>query len=130
MGLGVCGLGVWGSGLRGIFSEVHRQVCVGLEVPGTSNMTISRRKFGYSTYKMPMDITHLQVGFSGRVPLSYDSCIVPLKQIEYGFGHIITRSPYTPYSIYLRGTVGLNIVSSKKLLSILVYCNPAILIPP
>ena len=25
---------------------------------------------------------------------------------EYGFGYIITRSPYTPYSIYLRGTIG------------------------
>ena len=30
--------------------------------------------------------------------------IVPLKQTEYGFGYIIIRSPYTPYSIYLRGT--------------------------
>ena len=30
--------------------------------------------------------------------------VVSLKQIEYGFGHIITRSPYTPYFIYLRGT--------------------------
>ena len=29
--------------------------------------------------------------------------IVPLK---YGFGCIIIRSPYTPYSIYLRGTIG------------------------
>ena len=28
---------------------------------------------------------------------------VPLKQIEYGFGYIIP--PYTPYSIYLRGTI-------------------------
>ena len=27
--------------------------------------------------------------------------IVPLKQIEYGFGYIIIRSPYTPFSIYL-----------------------------
>ena len=24
---------------------------------------------------------------------------------EYGFGNIIIRSPYTPYSIYLRGTL-------------------------
>ena len=30
--------------------------------------------------------------------------IVPLKWIEYGFGYIIIRSPYTPYSIYLRWT--------------------------
>ena len=31
--------------------------------------------------------------------------IVPLKVIEYGFGKITIRSPYTPYSIYLRGTI-------------------------
>ena len=29
--------------------------------------------------------------------------IAPLKQIEYGFGYVIIRCPYTPYSIYLRG---------------------------
>ena len=33
--------------------------------------------------------------------------MVPLKKIEYGFGYIIVRSPYTAYSIYLRGTVAL-----------------------
>ena len=32
--------------------------------------------------------------------------IVPLERIEYGFGYIIIRSPYTPYSIYLSGTIG------------------------
>ena len=26
------------------------------------------------------------------------SPIAPLKEIEYGFGYIIMRSPYTPYS--------------------------------
>ena len=26
--------------------------------------------------------------------------------MEYGFGDIIIRSPYTPYSIYVRGTIG------------------------
>ena len=26
-------------------------------------------------------------------------------EIEYGFGYIIIRSPYTPYSIYLRRTI-------------------------
>ena len=31
--------------------------------------------------------------------------IVPLKYIEYGSGYIIIRSPYTPHSIYLRGTI-------------------------
>ena len=28
--------------------------------------------------------------------------IDPLKYIEYGFGYVIMRSPYTQYSIYLR----------------------------
>ena len=27
---------------------------------------------------------------------------------EYGFGHVIIRSPCTPDSIYLRGTITLN----------------------
>ena len=31
--------------------------------------------------------------------------IVPLELIDHGFGYIIIRSPYTPYSIYLRGTL-------------------------
>ena len=31
---------------------------------------------------------------------------VPLKEIEYGFGYITIRSPHTPYSTYLRGTIG------------------------
>ena len=30
---------------------------------------------------------------------------VPLKYIEYGFGYK-NKIPYTPYSIYLRGTIG------------------------
>ena len=33
--------------------------------------------------------------------------IVPLKKIEYGFGHIMIRSSFTPYSIYLRGTIAI-----------------------
>ena len=28
------------------------------------------------------------------------------SEVEYGFGYIIIRSPYTPYSIYLRGAIG------------------------
>ena len=32
--------------------------------------------------------------------------IVPLKQIEYGFGYLFVRFPSTPYSMYLRGTKG------------------------
>ena len=35
--------------------------------------------------------------------------IVPLKWIEYGFGYVKTSSPYTPYSIYLRGTIHLHV---------------------
>ena len=35
--------------------------------------------------------------------------IVPLKYIEDGFGYLIARSPYTPYSIYFRGTIGLRV---------------------
>ena len=31
--------------------------------------------------------------------------IVQLKKIEYGCGYIIIRSPYTLYSIYLRGAI-------------------------
>ena len=31
--------------------------------------------------------------------------IVPLKKIEYCCGYVIIGSPYTPYSIYLRGTL-------------------------
>ena len=34
----------------------------------------------------------------------YTGCSSP-KQIEYGLGYITIRSPYTPYSIYLRGTI-------------------------
>ena len=31
--------------------------------------------------------------------------IAPLKKIEYGFGYIKKRSPYTPYPIFLRGII-------------------------
>ena len=43
--------------------------------------------------------------------------IVPLKCIEYGSGYVIIRSPYTPYSIYFRGTIGLGIMVPYSLLS-------------
>ena len=33
------------------------------------------------------------------------STMAPPKWIEYVFGYTIKRSPYTSYSIYLRGTV-------------------------
>ena len=36
--------------------------------------------------------------------------IVPLGQIDYGFGYSITRFPYTPYSIYLTGTINLGLL--------------------
>ena len=38
------------------------------------------------------------------------SPIVPLKQTESGFGYTIKRSPYTAYSVYLRGAI-----NSKRL---------------
>ena len=38
--------------------------------------------------------------------LAEDSYIVSLKYMEYGFRYTIIRSPYTPYSIYLRGIIG------------------------
>ena len=44
-------------------------------------------------------------GFRGFIQ-GVSGCIVPLKSIEYGFGYMIIRSPYTPYSIYFRGTIG------------------------
>ena len=31
--------------------------------------------------------------------------VVPLEQIEYGSGYVVIRSPYTPYSIYLRNPI-------------------------
>ena len=40
-----------------------------------------------------METTIQGLGFTG-----------PLKCIDYGFGYILMVSPYTPYSIYLRGT--------------------------
>ena len=41
----------------------------------------------------------------GKVGCCNFLVIVPLKYIEYGFGYTIIRSPYTPCSIYLRGTM-------------------------
>ena len=37
---------------------------------------------------------------------------IPLKYID-NFGYIIIRSPYTPYSIYLRGTIGFRVNGPK-----------------
>ena len=38
-----------------------------------------------------------------RTPRSHGGIgfLVPLKKIEYGFGYVVLRSPYTPYSTYL-----------------------------
>ena len=36
------------------------------------------------------------------------------KEIEYGFGYIVIRSPYIPYSIYLRGTIGFRVEGSVQ----------------
>ena len=41
--------------------------------------------------------------------LEFAGFIIPLEQIEYGFGLIIIRSPYTPYSMNLRGTIGFRV---------------------
>ena len=38
-------------------------------------------------------------------PSSLEKDIVSLKQIEYGFGYATRRSPFSPYSIYLKGTI-------------------------
>ena len=35
-----------------------------------------------------------------------------VPQIEYGFGYIRIRSPYAPYSFYLRGTIGCGVKGS------------------
>ena len=39
----------------------------------------------------------------------YIGFIVPLRYIDYGFEYFIIRSPYTPYSIHLRGPMGLRV---------------------
>ena len=38
-------------------------------------------------------------------PVGYVIIGLRVLGLGYGFGYIITRSPYTPYSIYLVGTV-------------------------
>ena len=48
---------------------------------------------------------------------SFDDCwfrvYSPLKEIEHGFGYTIIRSPYTPYSIYLRETIAFRVEGSR-----------------
>ena len=46
--------------------------------------------------------------------------IIPLKSIEYSFGHVIKRSPYTPYSIYLRGTI-IGVVGRIEIVGVIEY---------
>ena len=59
----------------------------------------SKLVFDLFTVLLDSDFSGTTKGFGrGRA-------MVPLKLIEYGFGHIIIRYPYTPYSIYLRGTI-------------------------
>ena len=31
--------------------------------------------------------------------------IIPLQQIQYGLGYIPIRSPYTPFSVFSKGTI-------------------------
>ena len=42
-------------------------------------------------------------GGLSRAFFTLNNPLVPLKYTEYGFGYSIIRSPYTPYSVYLRG---------------------------
>ena len=53
-----------------------------------------------------MKVWDSELGLQGGERFVKLKHIVPLKYIEYGFGYIIIRSPCTPYSIYLRGTIG------------------------
>ena len=48
----------------------------------------------------------LMPGYKTTRVAGKQGCIVPLKQMEYGFGYVIIRSPYIPYSVYLRWTIG------------------------
>ena len=41
--------------------------------------------------------------------------MVPLKEIEYGFGSIIIRPPYTPMFYLLKGDYGVYWVAVKEL---------------
>ena len=65
--------------------------------------------------------------FWGYIRLAVCRVIVPLKYIEYGFGYITIRSPYTPYSIELRGTIYRDHGAATRLAG---YCNPNPLISP
>ena len=55
------------------------------------------------------------------------SRIIPLKQIEYGFGDIVGRSPYTPYSIYSRQTICCHYGDSYLMTHDYSYCCSEIL---
>ena len=37
----------------------------------------------------------------GGIGVAGPNLILPVKYIEYGFGYIILRTPYTPYSVYV-----------------------------
>ena len=39
--------------------------------------------------------------------------------MEYGLGYIKIRSPYNPYSIYLRGTIGFRASACSSALSVM-----------
>ena len=60
--------------------------------------------YSYELYYMEVEVPPCgPPNFQGTTEFS--AAMVTLKWIEYGFGFIIIRSPYTPYSIYLRVTV-------------------------
>ena len=54
-----------------------------------------------------MNMTHQQVSWFEVLLGRVSGHIVPLKQIEYGFGSTIIRSPYTTY--LLKGNYNSNI---------------------
>ena len=73
------------------------------------NKEPNSKQSNYSRGKLPHQkkCVYLLPDAIGRYPKPL-TLIVPLTYIEYGCGYVILRSPYTPYSIYWRGTITLN----------------------
>ena len=65
-------------------------------------MGVAMHVQGESTCQV--DLGTLANRISTLLPSTAGLYIVSLKWIEYGFGYSVIGSPYTPYSIYLRGT--------------------------
>ena len=89
---------MWGVGLTRIFLSRlgvgHRDLLVVMDGSGCRLRTKGT------------DLTVCNLGaYLSWSCIEPQTLIVPLKYIEYGFGYIIIRSPYTPDSIYLMGPV-------------------------